>query len=141
MKRERLLKSISKSGEAKFQAIVSSQKVDLDVGQGKNNPKLTLILYPNGLFTNEGKSTSLQAKITTPDKCPPLHPSLLVQVSITVFNASKSEVWNKATRQETINMHSFYMHNLLSCERLRDTDEEFLLLDISVQIQKAKEYY
>lgn len=135
LKRDNILKCITKPGEVK---ITCSQKVDLDVGQGKHNPRLTLILYPNGLFINEGKSASLQAKITTPDKCPPLHPSLLVQLNVMVFDHSKCKILKETSTQETINMHSFFIHNLFTCDSVQE--EEFILLDISIQIQKATEH-
>ena len=91
----------------------------MDVGQGKNNPKLILTLYPNGLFSNEGKSASLQAKIVTPDRCPPLPPSLLVQLSVTVYGSSRHEKWNEVSVKETVNMYTFYIHNLIRCDRLQ----------------------
>ena len=140
VKRERLLKALSRPSDTKFRAITCSQKVDLDIGQGKNNPKLILTLYPNGLFSNEGKSASLQAKIVTPDKCPPLPPSLRVQLNVTAYDSSRREKWNEVSVQETVNMYSFYIHNLIECDRLQREEFEmgdFIQLGITVQIRKA----
>ena len=137
LKQDRLLKCLSKSG---YERLVLSEKIDLDVGQGRQNPKLSLVLYPKGLFINQGKGVSLQANVSVSDKCPPLPPSLLVQLTVTVFGSQKQEMWNKCTVQETINIRSFYIHNLFSCDdiALRTTGDH-ILMEISVQIQKATE--
>lgn len=140
VKQERLLKSVLKPQETKFQTIVCSRRLELEVGEGKYNPKLSLILYPNGLFINKGKSASLQAKIVTPDKCPPLPPSLLVQLNVTVYGNDGQEKWKETSTQETINTYSFYIHNLFTCQTVReDCNGDYIHLSISVQIQKATE--
>ena len=134
LKKGNLLKSLNKSGNEK---LVFSEKIDLDVGHEKNNPKLSIVLYPKGLFHHGGKGVSLQANISVTDKCPPLSPSLLVQLNITVFGSQKQKALWKRSAQESVNMRSFYIHDLFS---LQSTElEDHLLLEISVQIQKATE--
>ena len=134
LKKDNLLKSLNKSGNEK---LVFSEKIDLGVGHGKNNPKLSIVLYPKGLFHHGGKGVSLQANISVTDKCPPLSPSLLVQFNITVFGSQKQKALWKRSAQESVNMRSFYIHDLFS---LQSTElEDHLLLEISVQIQKATE--
>ena len=134
LKKDHLRKCINKSGNEK---VVFSEKIDLDVGHGKHNPKLCLVLYPKGLFHYVGKSASLQANISATDRCPPLSPSLLVQANIIVFGTHKQRVLKRCSEQETVNMRSFYIHNLFRCDSIEL--EDHLLLEISVQIQKATE--
>ena len=137
LKKDRLLKCLAKSGDEK---IAFGEKLELDVGCGRQNPKLSLVLYPKGLFITQGKRASLQANISVSDKCPPLSPSLLVELSVTVFSSRKQEVWNKCSAQETVNIRSFYIHDLFACDvMVLDAIGDHILLEIAVQIQKAIE--
>ena len=137
VKQEQLMKSLSRPTDAKFRTISCSRKFDLDVGQGKNNPKLSLVLYPYGLFDDKGKAATLQAKILTPDKCPPLPTSLCVQLSLTVFSNQKTVKLKECCVHQTINTQTFYVQELLSCEKMREkTLGEHVELSVSVETQQ-----
>ena len=135
--RDRLLKSLTRAQDASPPSINCSQKIDLDVGQGRNNPRLSLILHPCGLFENRGKSASLQAKIAIPDKCPPLPPSLLVSLRLVVYSSHKQEIWRETHVEQPVNMHSFYIHHLFSCDIKPEAIGDYILLEISVTIKKG----
>lgn len=130
MKRERLLKSLSKSSERKPHSISCGQKIDIELGHGKNNPKLSIVLYPFGLFENEGKSASLQIKISYPEKCPPLPPSIQLQLKLIVYSSHKREVLREATIRECINLHSMYIHHLFNCSISLEAIGEYILIEI-----------
>ena len=51
------------------------EKLPIYIGCGDLNPRLSLLLYPFGLFDENSSSMTLQTKLNIPDKCPPLLPT------------------------------------------------------------------
>ena len=51
------------------------EEVPIDIGCEDSNPRLSLLLYPFGLFEDKSFSMTLQIKLRIPDKCPPLRPT------------------------------------------------------------------
>ena len=130
VKREDLVRSVSRHTHAKLRSIPCPCQLELDTGHLKHSPKLSLKLYPYGLFEDEGKNVSLQVNIITHKKSPPISPSLQIEFTVTVLDDQGRDLRQRST-QQSLNMSVFYVPNLLSHDELiKGLQREYVELQI-----------
>ena len=104
------------------------RKLQVDINCADSNPRLSFLLYPFGLFEDEGKSVTMLVKIKIPDKCPPLPPTATYILSCKVHEGNNGELLQGTERQMkqpfdkgTFYVKSFFTHatiNHCKCDKL-----------------------
>jgi hypothetical protein len=109
-------------------------KFELDVNFGKHNPKLSFLLYPNGLFEDKGKAVTMAVRIMTPDKCPPLPPSSEIHMKLVVWGGESGEVEVRRCPgiTERLSMRVFYVYTLITHDQLKESHCKHFILDVEV---------
>ena len=132
IKRDELVSALSKSKEHK--AFVCPNQLDINIEQGKNNPRMTLHMYPSGLFQDErNKNVTLLATITH-KRIDIVPPDLCIQLFVSVNNDEGCELKSQTVRHN-LNMNTIHMFGLLSHnDLLYKLQKDIVELKASVQI-------
>ena len=117
--------------------ITRQGKIELDVSPGKYNPKLSFLLYPNGLFQDSEKAVTMCVRIMTPEKCPPLPPSSEIRLSLVVWDGECGGVeMKRVTITEKLSMSVFYVYKVISHDQLKESQSKNFNFDIGVCVQR-----
>ena len=115
VKREKLNKAIYEHKENK--TVECTEKLELDVGHGGNlNPKLTLILHPNGLEGDKGRHVTLEVHIDVSKKAPKHCSTAKVRFSVSAIDAK--------TVDKDVLLREFYIHEFISHEAQAEDIQE-----------------
>ena len=134
--RDDIARPIWKLGEK--QCIRCSQKFALDLNFGKHNPKLSFSLFPRGEFKDTNKAVTMAVKIDTPSKCPPLPPSSMLHLSLTVREGDG--VGETFTVEEKLNMNTFYIYGLISHDHLKASYSKYFYFDIKASYSGLRDH-
>ena len=136
LKREEMVKSIYKHSYTKMKSISCPSQFELDAGHLKLNPKLSLTVYPYGIFEDKGKNVSLQVNIITHKKSPPISPSLQIKFTVTILDDQGRDL-RQCSTQQSLNTSMFYVFNLLSHDELiKGLQGEYVELQVSIQVEQ-----
>ena len=137
LKREEMVKIVYKHSEVKQKSITCPCQLEIEIDSFKHIPKLTLKVFPYGLFEDEGKAVSLQVSVTTHKKSPPIPPSLLLLLTVTVLD-DKGKPMRERSTEQSLNMSCFYLTDLLShCELLTKLQGDIVQLMAAVQLLQS----
>ena len=117
LKREEMVKIVYRHSEVKQKSITCPCQLDIEIDGFKHTPKLTLKVFPYGLFEGEGNSVSLQVNVTTHKKSLPIPPSLRLLLTVTVLD-DKGKPMRECSTEQSLNMSCFYLTGLLSHSEL-----------------------
>ena len=117
--------------------ITRQGKIELDVSPGKYNPKLSFLLYPNGLFQDSEKAVTMCVRIMTPEKCPPLPPSSEIRLSLVVWDGECGGVeMKRVTITEKLSMSVFYVYKVITHDQLKESQSKNFNFDIGICVQR-----
>ena len=132
VKRDDLVLSASKHKDLKRKPLVCQSQLEIDIGHGKNNPRMSLSLYPYGLFEDEKKNITLLATIDH-KRVDLVRPDLCIQLSVSVMDDDGHEI-NQKSIKERLNMNTIHIRSLLSHTDLLTTlQKDHVELKASVQ--------
>ena len=133
IKREDLVLAASKCKDTKRKPTVCQNQMEIDIGHGKNNPKMSLSLYPCGLFQDEKKSVTLLATIAH-KRVDLVPPDLQIQLSVCVMDDEGHELHQKSTTASA-SRNIIHLFGLLSHTELLSTlQKDYVELRASVQM-------
>ena len=132
IKRDDLVLAASKCKDSKRKPPVCQNQLEIDIGHGKNNPRMSLSLYPCGLFQDEKKNVTLLATIAH-KRVDLVPPDLRVQLSVSVMDDEGRELHQRSTTA-SVNMNTIHLFGLLSHTELLSTlQKDHVELRASVQ--------
>ena len=113
--------------------ISRSNKLELDTNYGRRNPKLSFQLYPYGESEDLGEYVTMIVRINTSDKCPPLPPSSMVHITLTVRDndSSMESILHHCTVEEHLDLGYFRIFRVLKHDQLMKSHSKYIYFDVA----------
>ena len=133
IKREDLVLAAAKHKDPKRKPITCQNQLEIDIGHAKSNPRMSLSLYPYGLFQDEKKNVTLLATIAH-KRVDLVPPDLHIQLYVSVMDDDGRELHQRSTTA-SVNMSPIHLFGLLSHTDLLSTlQRDHVELRASVQM-------
>ena len=132
LKRNDLNKAIYKHKENK--CFTSSDKLELDVGCGKANPKLVFKLYPYGLEQDCGKNTTLEVEIELPKKCTRLPSSATLKLRVTALDCKEAQNITSHGVEKSMELRRFVILGFVTHDDLKNSHSDLIEIQASAEL-------
>ena len=119
----------------KCKPITCPNKLELDFGCGKANPKLSLRLHPYGLESDTGRNTSLEVEIIVPNKCKRLPVSATVRLYVSVWSTEKGEALNSCKTEKFMSLRVFHIPAFITHEDLKHSTSKWVEVQACAELR------
>ena len=119
----------------KHKCITYPNKLELDVGCGRGNPKLSLRLFPYGLESDAGRNSTLEVEIIVPNKCKRLPVSATVRLHVSAWNTRNGEALNSCKTEKFMNLRVFHIPAFITHEDLKHSNSKRIEVQASAELR------
>ena len=117
----------------KKKCFTSSDKLELDVGCGKANPKLVFKLYPYGLEQDRGKNTTLEVEIEVPKKSMRLPDSATLKLTVTALDCKEARVLKTYKVEKSMHLRTFLILDFVSHDDLKKSHSDLIEIQATAE--------
>ena len=131
VKRNKLNKAIYEHKENK--TIECTKKLELDVGHGSGNPKLSVILHPYGLEGDKRRHVTLEVHIDVSKKAPKLSSGAMIRFSVSASDTGENRQLIEVSVEKDVLLREFYVYEFISHEALKESRSETIEIKAYVE--------
>lgn len=114
----------------------STQRLEVDLGHGKYNPRLKLSLFPHGVYDDEDKYATLEVGVKIPKKCPRLPSAAEAKVTVSAWDCSGKEIGGKQVAAVSLNLRTVLIKQFVSHDALKHSMSD--IVEIRAEVQPSE---